>query len=182
MVAISQPWYNGSYTMAAKPIKTLELHYTMIQFLINRYIECRYIRVPTEADKGHELSLPSCRFRVVASKLSLPSCRFRVVASELSLPSCRFQVVASELSLPSCRFQLVASKLSLPSCHERRLGKEPVIVSHVCKVGVRWAFYSIYMFVWNLYASPLPDNAVTGTLKRFSCQFVRYEFNRHCFL
>ena len=25
---------NGSYTIAAKPIKTLELHYTMIQFLI----------------------------------------------------------------------------------------------------------------------------------------------------
>ena len=26
--------YNGSYTMAAKPVKFLELHYTMIQFLI----------------------------------------------------------------------------------------------------------------------------------------------------
>ena len=34
MVAISRPWYNGSYTIAAKPIKTLEFHYTMIQFLI----------------------------------------------------------------------------------------------------------------------------------------------------
>ena len=34
LVAISQPWYNGSYTMTAKPIKTLELHYIMIQFLI----------------------------------------------------------------------------------------------------------------------------------------------------
>ena len=34
MVAISQPWYNGSHTMAAKPIKSLKLHYTMIQFLI----------------------------------------------------------------------------------------------------------------------------------------------------
>ena len=34
MVAISRPWYNGSYTMATKPIKPLELHYTMIQFLI----------------------------------------------------------------------------------------------------------------------------------------------------
>ena len=32
--AISRVWYNGSYTIAAKPIKTLELHYTMIQFLI----------------------------------------------------------------------------------------------------------------------------------------------------
>ena len=32
--ALSRVWYNGSYTMAAKPIKSLELHYTMIQFLI----------------------------------------------------------------------------------------------------------------------------------------------------
>ena len=34
MAAISRPWYNCSYTMAAKPIKSLELHYTMMQFLI----------------------------------------------------------------------------------------------------------------------------------------------------
>ena len=39
MVAISwaRAWYNGSYTMAAKPIKSLKWHYTdytMIQFLI----------------------------------------------------------------------------------------------------------------------------------------------------
>ena len=34
MIAISRAWYNGSYTMAAKPIKSLEMHYTMIQFLI----------------------------------------------------------------------------------------------------------------------------------------------------
>ena len=38
MVSISRVWYNCSYTMAAKPIKSLELHYTMIQFLINIYI------------------------------------------------------------------------------------------------------------------------------------------------
>ena len=31
MDAISRAWYIGSYTIAAKPIKTLELHYTMIQ-------------------------------------------------------------------------------------------------------------------------------------------------------
>ena len=31
---ISRAWYDDSYTMAAKPIKSLELHYTMIQFLI----------------------------------------------------------------------------------------------------------------------------------------------------
>ena len=35
MDAIPRAWYNGSYTTAAKPIKSLELHYTMIQFLIN---------------------------------------------------------------------------------------------------------------------------------------------------
>ena len=34
MVAISGAWYNGSYTMGTKPIKSLELHYTVIQFLI----------------------------------------------------------------------------------------------------------------------------------------------------
>ena len=38
MVAFSWAWYNGSYTIAAKPIKSLELHYTMIQFLIIVYI------------------------------------------------------------------------------------------------------------------------------------------------
>ena len=34
MVALSRVWNNGLYTMVAKPIKSLELHYTMIQFLI----------------------------------------------------------------------------------------------------------------------------------------------------
>ena len=34
MDAISRVRYNGSYTIAAKQIKTLELHYTMIQVLI----------------------------------------------------------------------------------------------------------------------------------------------------
>ena len=32
--AISWTWYHASYTMAAQPIKYLELHYTMIKFLI----------------------------------------------------------------------------------------------------------------------------------------------------
>ena len=30
MDVFAQVWYNGSYTIAAKPIKTLELHYTMV--------------------------------------------------------------------------------------------------------------------------------------------------------
>ena len=34
MVAFSWAWYIGLSTMAAKPIKSLELHYTTIQFLI----------------------------------------------------------------------------------------------------------------------------------------------------
>ena len=32
---IWRAWYNGSYTMMAKPIKTLEMHYPMMQFLID---------------------------------------------------------------------------------------------------------------------------------------------------
>ena len=42
------------------------------------------------------LSLPRCRFHVVASTFSLPRCRFHVVACEWSLPRYRFQVVARE--------------------------------------------------------------------------------------
>ena len=38
MVSVSRTWYNTSYTMAANPIKSLELHFTTIQFLImNNY-------------------------------------------------------------------------------------------------------------------------------------------------
>ena len=44
MDAISRVWYNGSYTIAAKPIKTLELHYTMIQLLIIQIIKDYFIR------------------------------------------------------------------------------------------------------------------------------------------
>ena len=33
-IIISRAWYNGSYTMMAKPMKTLELHYPTIQLLI----------------------------------------------------------------------------------------------------------------------------------------------------
>ena len=36
LVSISEAWYNGSYTMAAKPIKSL--YYKMIQFLISNVI------------------------------------------------------------------------------------------------------------------------------------------------
>ena len=32
--AIWRAWYNGSYTMMAKAIRAVELHYPMIQFLI----------------------------------------------------------------------------------------------------------------------------------------------------
>ena len=34
---IWRAWYNGSYTTMAEPIRALELHYPMIQFLINKY-------------------------------------------------------------------------------------------------------------------------------------------------
>ena len=54
-IAISRAWYNGSYTMAAKPIKSLDLHYTMIQFLIIRCID------RSEVHKGTGPSLPIVR-------------------------------------------------------------------------------------------------------------------------
>ena len=53
MVAISQLWYNGSYTIAAKPIKTLESHYTMIQFLIKSVIV--YLTIIPRARVGYEV-------------------------------------------------------------------------------------------------------------------------------
>ena len=38
-------WYNGSYTMMAKPITALDLHYPMIQFLmkINVYVVVNFL-------------------------------------------------------------------------------------------------------------------------------------------
>ena len=33
---LRRAWYNRSYTMITKPIRALELHYPMIQFLIIR--------------------------------------------------------------------------------------------------------------------------------------------------
>ena len=41
MVAISRAWYNGSYTMATKKIKSLELHYITSQFLKKSVRLCR---------------------------------------------------------------------------------------------------------------------------------------------
>ena len=49
MDAISRVRYNGSYTIAAKPIKTLELHYTMIQFLMMYVIP----HMTSEANSSH---------------------------------------------------------------------------------------------------------------------------------
>ena len=34
VVVISWAWFNGRYAMAAKPIKTLELHYPMVTLLV----------------------------------------------------------------------------------------------------------------------------------------------------
>ena len=39
MDATSRVWYDGSYSIAAKPIKTLEWHYTMIQLLIKSFMK-----------------------------------------------------------------------------------------------------------------------------------------------
>ena len=65
IVAISWAWYNGSYTMAAKPIKTLELHYTMIQFLINTY--CIYHK--TKVQKIYQSTKNMNKYEAYASTL-----------------------------------------------------------------------------------------------------------------
>ena len=37
--AISRVWCNGSYTIATKPIKTMELHYTMIDAIYGQSLK-----------------------------------------------------------------------------------------------------------------------------------------------
>ena len=58
MVTISWAWYNVSYTMAAKPIKCLELHYTMIQFLIaciiGNYISVHTFHIECQRGSGKQ--------------------------------------------------------------------------------------------------------------------------------
>ena len=51
----SRGWYNGSYTMMVKPIRSLELHYPTIQFLIN----ILYIRaVPVKSiNRGYHMAV-----------------------------------------------------------------------------------------------------------------------------
>ena len=50
-------WYNGSYTIATKPIKFLELHYTMTQFLITWNIQGGIQKMQKE--EAESLTLPS---------------------------------------------------------------------------------------------------------------------------
>ena len=55
---IWRTWYNGSYYVIAKPIKTLELHYLMIKFLIILHIllTLLYLKV-----RGLELGIDKSR-------------------------------------------------------------------------------------------------------------------------
>ena len=82
------------------------------------------------------------------------------------------------LSLPSCRFQVVASKLSLSELSREKTGKELYCQPCLRSWCTGWAFYSIqsiYMFVWKLYAPPLPDSDITGTLKSLSCNCLQHK-------
>ena len=51
IIVFTRAWYYGSYTMAAEPIKSLELHYTMIQFLITT------VRIQFDLGRLHESAL-----------------------------------------------------------------------------------------------------------------------------
>ena len=57
-------WFEGLLKLCAEKYKPQE------ELLNDTHLK-QLLWKGTEADKGHELSLPSCRFRVVASKLSL---------------------------------------------------------------------------------------------------------------
>ena len=63
MVAISLAWYNGSYTMTARPIKSLEMHYTMIQFLINIFISMK-VSVQLPGNSANTVCLTSEKGKV----------------------------------------------------------------------------------------------------------------------
>ena len=64
-------WYIGSYTIMAKPIKSLELHYPMIQFLIKRLSPDRVLSVSPRASTlktrlrlvGHEIKTFRANYR-----------------------------------------------------------------------------------------------------------------------
>ena len=45
MVTISQPWYNGLFTMAAKPIKSLELQFLIIIIILLIIIILMYMYI-----------------------------------------------------------------------------------------------------------------------------------------
>ena len=79
MVAFSWVWYNGSYTMAAKPIKSQELHYTMIHFFNNSQHT-----IPTKlkcGKGGHQRGI-SCLF----PKKKIISC-FSVLGNGMIIPN-----------------------------------------------------------------------------------------------
>ena len=48
---ICRAWQNGSHTMMAKPIRALELHYPMVQFLIKKFIPCHREYSQSESQK-----------------------------------------------------------------------------------------------------------------------------------
>ena len=52
---IWRAWYNSSYTITAKPIKMLELHYPMIQFLMNSLYTLIYTHIHLSYDLIYKL-------------------------------------------------------------------------------------------------------------------------------
>ena len=64
MVPISRAWNNGPSTMAAKPIKSLELHCTMIQFLIIRVTALLALQVVDFAFSFLHILLQPVKFNI----------------------------------------------------------------------------------------------------------------------
>ena len=90
MDALSRIWCNGSYTIAAKPIKTLELHYTMIQFLINLHILSPRWKLCERKVTQYKRTVFLCYFL---------SKNFSVATAEISLHQLVYTIVCSWLSI-----------------------------------------------------------------------------------
>ena len=112
---IRRAWYNGSYTMTAKPIRGLELHYPMIQFLIKINISCfAFLCI-----KNTETI-----FTVFSAYNKQSLCYYWSIST---LPSLRCQILSSKV----CRHGFLQRLPKASPCHQN-LAKSIPVERHYC--------------------------------------------------
>ena len=79
-------WYNGSYNKMAKPMKTLELHHPMIQFLIMRLLTLSVVVDSNDSFLGSQYN--ECQ-RLCHGKTKYVPVHDVLDQNFLSLPFCR---------------------------------------------------------------------------------------------